>query len=187
MSDPEGRRRVELASDNITRHIVEISGDIAEEEETNKRRRERADQTTASENLRSTSAPDEVPPSVRAAMFGKDAVPDRKRRAEDDPDDHRSGVWQNVGDFEDEDNVADLFVDFDDDDATISGGTEASGSGTKRPADDEADDRGRGDDVDIVLPFECNHCNRRFSSRSVMFKHLYHRHDDDGKCAAKRR
>ena len=157
MTDPEGRRRVELASDNITRHIVDISGDIAEEEETNKRRREeRTDQTTAAENLRSTSTnlPDEVPPSVRAAMFGKDAVPDRKRRAEDDPDDPRSGVWQNVGDFKDEDNVADLFGDFDDDDATISGGVEASESGTKRPADDEADVRSRGNDVDIVLPFK---------------------------------
>ena len=158
MTDPEGRRQVELASDNITRHIVDISGDIAEEEETNKRRREeRTDQTTAAENLRSTSTnlPDEVPPSVRAAMFGKDAVP-RKRRAEDDLDDPRSGVWQNVGDFENEDDVADLFGDFDHD-APNSGGAEASGSGTKRPADDEADDRGRGDDVDIVLPFECNH------------------------------
>ena len=120
MSDPEGRRRVELASDNITRHIVEISGDIAEEEETNKRRRERADQTTASEHLRSTSAPDEVPPSVRAAMFGKDAVPGRKRRAEDDPDDPRSGVWQNTGDVEDEDD------DQDEDDDRIMGEMEFS-------------------------------------------------------------
>ena len=96
MSDPEGQRRVELTSDNITRHIVEIPGDIAEEEETNKRRRERADQTTASENLRSTSAPDEVPPLVRAAMFGKDTVLGRKRRVEDDPDDPRSGFGRTL-------------------------------------------------------------------------------------------
>ena len=116
-------------------------------------------------------------------MYGKDAIP-RKRRAEDDPDDPRSGVWQNTGDVEDEDDVADLFGDFDHDAPEAM--DEASGSGVKRSADDEADDRGRGD-VDIVLPFECDHCMQRFGSRNRMFNHLYHVHDDDGKCAAKRR
>ena len=102
-------------------------------------------------------------------MFGKDAVP-RKRQADNEPDDPRSGVWQNTGDIENEDDVADLSGDFDHDAPVTM--DEASGSGVKRPADDEADDRNRGDSVDIVLPFECNHCMRRFSSRNRMFNHL---------------
>ena len=137
MTDPDGRRRVELASETITKHIVGITGDIAEEEDTNKRRREEKMDDATGEIL-AEHLPGEVLPSGRAPMGGKDATTPanaaaRKRRAEEEPDDLRSGVWANTGQ---------------DGDATIPGGATASGSGTKRPADDEADDRGRGDDVD---------------------------------------
>ena len=51
MTDADGRRRVELASETITKHIVGITCDIAEEEEdTNKRRREQMDDATTAEN-----------------------------------------------------------------------------------------------------------------------------------------
>ena len=95
------------------------------------------------------------------------------------PDDPRSGTWANIGQEEEED-------------APIPGG--ASGSGLKRPADEPADDEGRGDAqgdgddgmIGSVLPFECSHCSRRFRSRNTMFKHLYHSHDDDGEGAEKK-
>ena len=41
--------------------------------------------------------------------------------------------------------------------------------------------------IGIILPFECTLCSRRFTSRNTMFNHLYHKHDNDGKCVAKRR
>ena len=110
--------------------------------------------------------PEEVLPSVRAALGGKDAVTPAtaaaKRKAEEEPDDPRAGVFQNIG--------------YDDDapisggaETSASGGGEASGSGTKRPADEEADDRDRGDDaggggsnddddgmIGAVLPFNAS-------------------------------
>ena len=51
MTEDDGRRRVELASETITKHIVGITGDIGEEEETNKRRREETGSATTAENL----------------------------------------------------------------------------------------------------------------------------------------
>ena len=50
MTDADGRRRVELASETITKHIVGITGDIAEEEDTNKRRREEMDDAITAEH-----------------------------------------------------------------------------------------------------------------------------------------
>ena len=41
--------------------------------------------------------------------------------------------------------------------------------------------------IGILLPFEFSHCSRIFNSRNMMFNHLYDKHDDDGKCAAKKR
>ena len=73
MTDPDGRRRVELASQTITKHIVGITGDIAEEEDTNKRRREEKMDDATAENP-AANQPEEVLPSVRAAMGGKDAT-----------------------------------------------------------------------------------------------------------------
>ena len=58
-----------------------------------------------------------------------------KRKAEEEEeeelDDPRFGVWANTGQ---------------EDDAPVPGGAEASGSGLKRPADEPADDRDRGDE-----------------------------------------
>ncbi len=51
MTGADGRRRVELASETITKHIVGITGVIAEEEDTNKRRREKMDDATTAEHL----------------------------------------------------------------------------------------------------------------------------------------
>ena len=171
--------------------MVDISAEIAEEEESKKRRLEKPD------------APDAEPemlPSVRAALYGK-------RKAEEEPDDPRSGTWQNVGEvFENEDDVADLFDSFGDfhhdHDAPNAGGATSSSSGAKRPAEDPADDRDRGDHADedktvgggddsmigIVepMPFTCSHCSAKFRSRNIMFKHLYQHHDDDGQGAEKK-
>ena len=48
VTDPDGRRRVELASETIIKHVVGITSDIAEEEDTNKRlREEKMDDATA--------------------------------------------------------------------------------------------------------------------------------------------
>ena len=176
MTDDDGRRRVEHANETITTHIVGITADIGEGEENQKRFKTGSDDIAEPADL-----PEDIPPSVSAALGGKDAITPanaaaRKRRAEEEPDDPRSGVCANTGQ---------------DDDAAISGGATASGSGTKRPADTEANDSGRGDDADddmigVVLPFECNHCHRRFTSRNSMFKHLYHKHDGDGEGTALR-
>ena len=93
MTDDDGRRRVELAAENMVNRIVGITGDVAEEEESKKRRLETA---TAAENS-VPALPEEVLPSVRAARGGKDAVTPAnaaaKRKAEEEPDDPRSGVY----------------------------------------------------------------------------------------------
>ena len=68
MTDADGRRRVELASETITKHIVGITGDIAEEEDTNKRRREEKMDDATAEN---PAGDQDFLPSVRAAMKGK--------------------------------------------------------------------------------------------------------------------
>ena len=99
-SDPDGRRRVEQASETITKHIVGITSDIAQEEDTNKRRREEKMDDATAENL-AEDQPEEFLSSVRAAMRGKDATTPanaaaRKRRAEEEPDDPRSEVWANT-------------------------------------------------------------------------------------------
>ena len=96
----------------------------------------------------------------------------KKRKAEDEPDDPRSGAWSNTSREESSKNP----------------GGAPSGSGTKRLAETEANDSGSGDNADdntigVVLPFECNHCNQRFASRNSMFGHLYRKHDDDGEGA----
>jgi hypothetical protein len=147
MTDDDGRRRVERANETITRHIVGITGDIGEGEEDQKRFK-----TGSGDIAEAADLPEDIPPSVSAALGGKDAITPanaaaRKRRADEEPDDPRSGVWANAGQ---------------DDDAAISGGATASGSGTKRPEDTKANDSGRGDNADgntigVVLPFECNH------------------------------
>ena len=114
----------------------------------------------------------ELAKSVVEALKREAEVSARKRKAEDEPDDPRSGVWSNISR----------------DENTANPGGASSGSGTKRPAEAEANDSSRGDgaDVGIVLPFECSHCKLRFTSRNSMFRHLYRKHDDDGEGAALR-
>ena len=53
VTDDDGRRRVELANGTTTKHIVGITGDIAEEEERKKRRLEQmqSESATAAGNL----------------------------------------------------------------------------------------------------------------------------------------
>ena len=51
MTDDDGRRRGELASETITKHIVGISGDIAEEEDNMKRRLDKMESSTAAGDL----------------------------------------------------------------------------------------------------------------------------------------
>ena len=92
-TDPDGRRRVELASETITKHIFGINCDIAEKKDTNKRRREeKMDDDTA-----------EILPKIdHKKLYGRNATTPanaaaRKRRAEEEPDDPRSGVWANTG------------------------------------------------------------------------------------------
>ena len=156
----------------------------------------RLETATAAENS-VPALPEEVLLSVRATLGGKDTVTPAnaaaKRKAEEEPDDPRSGIIQNIG-YDDDDDDAPTSEG-----AEASGRAEASGSGTKRPADGEADDRDRGDDaggggsndddgmVGAVLPFECNHCSERLASMNVMFNHLYQKHDHDGEGAAKKR
>ena len=70
-------------------------------------------------------------------------------------------------------------------------------AGNKRRAETEADDRERGDEqqesgdagMDSLGAISCNtggldtnectHCGAEFNSRNLLFKHLYHYHDED--------
>ena len=64
----------------------------------------------------------------------------------------------------------------------------------KRPADEPADDEGRGDAqgdnddgmIGSVLPYECTHRSRMFASRIITLGHLYQSHDDNGGSAEKK-
>ena len=83
MTDDDGRRRVERANETITRHIVGITGDIGESEEDQKRFKTGSDDIAEPADL-----PEDIPPSVSAALGGKDAITPanaaaRKRRAEE--------------------------------------------------------------------------------------------------------
>ena len=69
MTDDDGRRRVERASEAITKHIVGITCDIGEDEEGQKRFKTGSDDIAETADL-----PEDVLPSVRAAMGGKDAT-----------------------------------------------------------------------------------------------------------------
>ena len=91
MTDDDGRRRVELASETITKHLVGITGDIAEEEDTNKRRREEMDDATAAENLAADQPTSRtlLPAAPPGAVLGPDLVRNKKlieslRRETDD-------------------------------------------------------------------------------------------------------
>ena len=106
-TDEDGRRRLELVAETMRQRVVDISAEIAEEEESKKRRLE---------NDAPVGEP-EMLPSIRAELYGK-------RRAEEEPDDPRSGTWQNVSEvIENEDDVADLFGDFDHDAPNAGGAT----------------------------------------------------------------
>ena len=131
MTDADGRRRVELASETLTKHIVGITGDIAEEEEADKRRLETETATTETEHLAadqqlpaaSRTLPPTAPPG---AVLRPDSARNKKNiealrkmaaesawkcNAEEEPDDPRSEVWANTVQEED---------------AAVSGGAEAS-------------------------------------------------------------
>ena len=185
-TDEDGKRRLDLVNETMAHHIVNMGAEVAEEGDSKKPRLDTGQSEGVGRDLpelRPEGLPDDALLSFRAAMGGKDASPAavaRKRRAEEEPDEPRSGTWANIGQEEEED-------------APIPGG--ASGSVLRRPADEPADVEGRGDaqcdgDEDMigsVSPLECSHCSRRFRSRKTMFKHLYHSHDDDGEGAEKKR
>ena len=113
--------------------------------------------------------------------MGKDVFP--KRITEDELDNLRSGVWANVGQ---------------DEEAPAAGG--ATSSGTKRPADEPADDRdrvdhanghdtvGSGDEnmIGTVEPFTCSHCSAKFKGQNIIIKQLYQHHGNDNQGAEKK-
>ena len=95
-TDEDGKRRLDLANETMAHHIVNMGAEVAEEEDSKKRRLDSsrlAAERSEGPVPEADRMPDDTLPSVRAAMGGKDASPAavaRKRRAEEEPDDPRS-------------------------------------------------------------------------------------------------
>ena len=156
----------------MTSHIVGMTSEGVEEESDEGKRR-RFEKSQVADEVRP------VGPAVEPAERMDQDVPEadireKKRKSGEEPDDPRA----------DGEGGAEVVHDTVDGTAESSGSRMATGDS---PTISYRSDKNDDDMIGSLSINKCSHCRQRFSSRNLMFKHLYQVHDDDGEGAEKKR
>ena len=156
--DEYGRRRLGLVNAKVVAMAPES---VEEENDDNKKRR-----------LEKMEVAEEVKPAVEQEDMEVQRA--SKRKAEEEPDDPRNDDSQGAEVVHDNE---------------VTGGASSSASGMAIAHNGDSptisyrsdqDVNGDDDMIGNLSTSECAHCQKKFSSRNLMFAHLYQKHDEDG-------